>query len=596
MYFNNRKVFSLFVSLALVFALVIGVAPLQTFADNHADELIILHTNDMHAKYAEGKYDGMGFAKMKTKINEIKENHENVLLLDAGDAIHGMPLATLTKGEAMVKLMNSMGYDAMAPGNHDFNYGYERLLELKDMAEFDILAANVTSKNGTRDFDAYTIKEMNGLKVGIFGLATPETKYKSSPKNTENVDFVDSVKAAEDAVKDLEKENVDIIIGVTHLGLDEASVETSERVAKEVDGIDVIVDGHSHTVLENGKMVNDTLIVQTKDHTKNLGIVTLKLEDKEIVEKKAELFSKEDATDLEEDKFIKAYIKGLIEANKGELERVIGTSTNVLDGAREHVRKGETNLGNLLTDAMLDIGDADVALANGGGIRDSIDEGDITVNEVIQAFPFENYLVVIEVTGQDIKDALELGTDAYPELKGAFPHVAGMTYEIDPDREIGDRIVNIKVDGEALELDKTYELATNNFLRDGGDGYTMFEGKKLVVEKEALNELLIDYIENLGTVSYEVEERITEGTATEEPEEKPEEKPEVEEPETEEPEDDEDDDKAAIEDKYVVKKGDVLYRIALKFNTTWQKLAKFNDMKNPSLIYPGDIIMIPEMD
>lgn len=592
MYFKEKRVLSFFLSLALVFSLVVGIMPIKSFADGaSADEIIILHTNDIHAKYAEGKYDGMGFAKMKTKIDQIRDEHENVLLLDAGDILHGMPLATLTKGEAMVKLMNSMGYDVMAPGNHDFNYGYERLLELKEMADFDIVAANIARKDGKKDFDSYVIKEVDGVKVGIFGLTTSETKYKSAPQNTENVDFIDSVKAAKEAVAELQKKNVDIIIGLTHLGVSEDSTDTSIRVAEEVEGIDVLVDGHSHTKLEEGMMVNDTLIVQTQDHTKNLGMVTLKLKNKKLVERSASLFTKEEAEDLEEDKFIKAYIKGLLAANKGELERVIGNTTNVLDGARENVRTGETNLGNLLTDAMMEIGEADVALANGGGIRDSMEEGEITVNDVIQSFPFENYLVVIEVTGQDIIDALEHGADAYPEEKGAFPHVAGMSYEIDPSMELGSRIVNVMVGEEAIELDKTYKLATNNFLRDGGDDYTMLAGKELVVEKAALNELLIDYIEELGTVDYKVEGRITEGVAEEKPET---EKPEVEEPEVDEP-DVEEPDAELVKEEYVVVKGDVLYRIGLKFETTWQRLAKFNNMKHPSLIYPGDIIRIPEI-
>lgn len=594
MYFKNKKIFSLFVSLALVFTMVFGVVPMEALAENGSvDELIILHTNDIHAKYEEGKYDGMGFPKMKTKIDQVRKEHDHVLLLDAGDVLHGMPLATLSRGEAMVKLMNAMGYDAMAPGNHDFNYGYERLLELKDMTDFPILAANVVTKDGKKDFDSYIIKDINGLKVGIFGIATSETKYKSSPKNTENIDFIDSVKASQEAVNSLKKEKADIIIAITHLGLDEDSEETSERVAKNVDGIDLIVDGHSHTLLEKGKMVNETLIVQTQDHTKNLGMVTLKIKDKKIVEKTASLFTKEEAEDIEENKFIKAYIKGLVNENSGELERVIGSSTSVLDGKRESVRKGETNLGNLLADAMLVIGDADVALANGGGIRDSIDKGQITVSNIIQAFPFENYLVVIKVTGEDIKAALELGTDAYPELKGAFPHVAGMTYEIDLSKEVGDRIVNVMVGEEELVMDKEYELATNNFLRDGGDGYTMFKGKELVVEKEALNELLVEYIEALDLVDYEIEGRITEAIAVEEPEV---EKPEVEVPPMEKPEEGKEEELVGVGEKYVVVAGDMLYKIANKFKTTWKKLAEFNKMKNPDLIYPGDIILIPKMD
>lgn len=611
MSFRNKRLLSLFLSLVLVLGIFLVPVHNLGFAEEgqetvvddledvevineeeteepeEAEEIIILHTNDMHAKYEEGTYDGMGFAKLAAKIKEIREKNENVLLLDAGDGLHGMPLATLSEGETIVNLMNLMGYDVMVPGNHDFNYGYDRLLELKDIAEFDMIAGNVVKEDGTRDFESYIIKEFGDVKVGIFGIATPETKYKSSPKNTEGVEFEDPVEVAKKLVQELQEKEVDIIIGLTHLGLDEDSEDTSEKIAQEVEGIDVIVDGHSHTILEEGKMVKDTLIVQTHEHTKNLGIVTLKIEEGKIVEKEATLFTKEEAADLEENEEVKTLIEELYAGLKDELERVIGETKSLLDGERANVRAGETNLGNLLTDIMREIGEADVALTNGGGIRDSIVEGEITVNHIIKAFPFENYLVVIEVEGIDILNALEHGTDAYPELKGAFPHVSGMTYKIDLSKEIGNRITDVKIGDEDLDINKVYKLATNNFLRDGGDDYTMFEGKKLVIEKEALNELLIKYIEEQGVIDYEVEGRITveEGLPVEEPE-------EVEEPVVE-PEPEPILVPGPVIEAYIVKAGDVLWKIAEKFGLTWGKLAEYNKLKNPHLIFPGQKILVP---
>ncbi len=238
-------------------------------------------------------------------------------------------------------------------------------------------------------------------------------------------------------------------------------------------------------------------------------------------------------------------------------------------GEREVVRAGESNLGNLATDAMLDITGADVAMTNGGGIRASIPAGEITKGNVLEVFPFGNYIVVLELTGEEILNALEHGVDTYPELAGKFPHVAGMTYKIDPSKEAGNRIVELLVDGEPIELDKSYTLATNDFMAVGGDGYTMFEDAPIVGEFEGLDEALIKYIEKIGVVEYEVEGRITaiEEVPVEEVVE-----------ETEE---------VGVADTYIVKVGDVLWKIAEKYGLTWERLAEFNKLQNPHLIFPN---------
>lgn len=599
MFLKNRKIVSLFLSLALVFGIFLGTMPKTAFAEE-AKTLRLLHINDVHGRIeyqdAESREPSIGFPKLKAKFDEWKAANPNTLLLNAGDTVHGTVDINLSEGQAMVELMNMVGFDAMVPGNHDFNYGYERLLELKEMADFPILGANVEKEDGTSDFDGYVVKEMDGVKVGIFGLSTDETKYKSHPDNTKGIEFTDYIAVAKEMVEKLEEEEVDVIVGLVHIGIDGETDVTTEDIANAVEGIDVIIDGHSHTELEAGEMVNDILIAQAGSHVNNIGVVEIKLEDGEIKERTASLYTVEEAADVEGDKFIQAKINAIMAKNDLIKEEKIGHTTIELVGEREVVRTGESTLGNLITDAMLEASGADVALTNGGGIRASIAKGDITLGDAMTAFPFTNFLSNIEVTGADIIAALEHGVDSYPEAAGKFPHVAGMTYTFDPSKPAGERVVKVMIGGEELDEDEKYELVTNDFVAIGGDGYTMFDGKKIVAEGALLSDVLINYLKEEGEVAPALEGRIValeEGEEVEETPEEPEETPEEPEETPEEPEETEDNDEMEEpSEKYVVKSGDVLWKIARDFDTTWQELAEYNDLDNPNLIFPGQIIMI----
>lgn len=586
--FRKRKVLSVFLSLALVLGVFLGFAPANVFADD-AKTLTILHVNDVHGRFEyqseEEREPSIGHAKLKTKLDQMKMENPNVLLLDAGDTVHGTVDINLSEGKAMVDLMNMVGFDAMVPGNHDFNHGYERLLELKEMADFPMVASNIVKDDASEDFDGYTIKEIDGIKVGIFGMATEETKYKSHPDNTKGIEFADYIESSREMVEKLNEEEVDIIVGLFHIGIDGETDVTTEDVAKNVDGIDIIIDGHSHTELPEGLMINDTLIAQTGSYLKNIGMVELSFEDGEITDKKASLFTVEEAADLEEDPAVKAMIDEMKAENELIKEEVIGKTTVDLVGEREVVRAGESTLGNLITDAMLEATEADVAITNGGGIRASIETGDITLGDAMTAFPFTNFLSVIEVKGSDILAALEHGVDSYPEPAGKFPHVAGMTYTFDPSKAAGERITEVMVAGEPLEEDKDYELVTNDFMAIGGDDYTMFGGKKIIAEGALLSDVLIEYLKEEGEISPALEGRISAlGEEAQEPEEAPE-------PETA-PEEEVQEPEEKPAQRYIVKPGDVLWRIARQFNTTWQELAEYNNLENPNLIFPDQVIMI----
>jgi len=467
----------------------------------------IVHTNDTHARVEAGGYDGMGFERVATIVSQIEAANPNTLVLDAGDAFHGQTIATLNEGESIVKIFNEIGYDVMTPGNHDFNYGKERLLELDEMAEFPILAANVYYDDYSEFLPGFTVKEIDGVKVGIFGIATPETVYKSHPANTEGLEFFDPVIASKLMVAKLE-DDVDVIVGLVHLGLDESSIHTSRLVAENVEGIDLIVDGHSHTELPEGLMVGNTLIAQAGGYDNNVGIVDLVVKNGMVTSKSARLINKEEAAELEPDPAITAIIAEVKEANDLITEEFVSENSIELVGEREFVRTGETNLGNLITDSMVEFTGADVALTNGGGIRASIPADDITVGDVITVLPFGNYVVTIDVTGAEIVEALEHGLSAYPETLGAFPHIAGMNVVFDPSQEVGSRVVEVTVGEEELDMEATYSLATNDFLAAGGDDYTMFGDNEITALYPGLDEILIEYFKEYGTEGSPVEGRI----------------------------------------------------------------------------------------
>lgn len=568
---NKRKI-SLALSLVLLLGLVL--MPNQFVYAAEVETLTIVHVNDVHGRVEENAGSKeLGFAKLKTKVDMMMEEDPNLLFLNAGDALHGTTLINLTNGEQMIEIMNTMGFDAMTPGNHDFNYGYEQLMKLKKMTEFPILGANIVHEGTNKsDFDPYVIYTMdNGLKVGIFGLSTEETKYKSSPKNSVGIEFRDVVSTGKAMVAELQNKT-DLIIALVHLGDDASSVNTSIKLANEVKGIDLIVDGHSHTKLPEGNLVNGTLIVQAEAYTKNIGIVKMEVADGKLTKATASLMPYEEAALLEADEEIVSMIAETKAVNDPIVSIVVGKTLVELDGVREHVRTGETNLGNLITDAMRMSTGADVAFTNGGGIRASIDVGDITVNEILTSFPFTNTLAVIEVTGAELLAAIEHGVKDYPAAAGQFPHVSGMKYTFDAGKPAGSRVTMVMIGDEALDPAKTYKVVTNDFMAIGGDGYTMFSNKPFVGEGGLLSDVLIEYVEANVEISPAVEGRVTTIPAPPAP------------PAPEPPK--------HIE--YVVKPGDWLSKIGKAFGVDWRVLAEHNNLKNPDLIFPNQIIMIPQ--
>lgn len=570
-----KKVLSIFMVMMMIFSL----STVSMAADDTV-HLTIVHTNDTHARI-QSSSSIMGFAKIATKVAELREDNPNLLLVDAGDTFHGQTIATLNQGESITRVMNAMGYDVMVPGNHDFNYGKDRLLELKGMLDFPIISANIETDKGTHFLPGFIIKEVDGVKVGIFGLTTPETAFKTHPKNVDGLTFENPIERAQDMVNTL-RDHVDVLICIGHLGEDEGSIYTSKKVIEAVDGIDLFVDGHSHTTKPNGEMINDTLLVQTGSYDANLGVVDLTVTGGKVVTSSAKLITAAEAADVAEDPAVLEVIADVQAANDLITQVKVGETSVKLEGTRELVRTGETNLGNIITNAMLYETGAQIAITNGGGIRDSIQEGDITKGDVITVLPFGNYIITLDVKGSDIIKALENGVTDYPAAKGAFPHVAGISFTFDPEKPAMERVTSVTFNGMPLDPDKYYSVATNDFMAAGGDEYTSLGASAQTGEYAALDEALIKYLEVVDPATVQVEGRVKlyDPNATEEPVVTPTEPTPVEPTPTE-------------EMTYTVVSGDVLWKIAEMYNTTWEALAEYNQLANPNLIFPGDVIMIP---
>lgn len=513
---------------------------INVFADG--EDIIIFHTNDMH-----------GSVENLASVKTLKDNTKNSLLLDAGDCTQGSAVATYTQGEGIIDVMNEASYDAIALGNHEFDFGSKKAIENMKKAKFVPLAANVVDGNGKLILDgingngAYVIKEINDKKIGIFGLTTEETYYKTNPKNLDDTQFKDVIKTAKEQVKILKDKNVDAIVAVTHIGDDKSSSPTSIELAKQVDGIDLLIDGHSHTIIQ--QKVNDTMVVQTGSGLKNLGKVTMSFKGNDVEVKTELLDMKKVVEENKPDEKVSSIYNKHNDEVKKKLQKVIGnTKTKLYAFSEDDVRLcrlEETPMGDLIADSMVYstkklLENTEyknypiVALQNGGGVRANIDAGDITLEDVFNVLPFGNVISVKIVTPNVLYDALENGVSKLTldengnriGLDGRYPQISGMRIEIDvnkkafnPDKpeEKGERVTAIYlVDENGKETfidrkdDKTQiALASNDFIIAGGDGYVALKDVKHVAESEVLDAVLADYItylsqKNGGSFTYEM--------------------------------------------------------------------------------------------
>ncbi len=466
-------------------------------------ELTIAHTNDIHGRIDYDKDTSViGYAKMQTYIKNLKKDNKNVLLMDAGDVLHGQPLVTLSKGDNAVSLLNIMGYNYFTPGNHDFNYGYSRRKELTEKMKCKTLAANVTLKDGTKPFLENDVIEIDGVKVGLFGLATPETAVKTNPKNVQGISFNDPVKSAKEQVKLLKDKGANVIILLCHLGIDDESKgHQSYDVRDNVDGIDLIIDGHSHSTLDKIKQVEGkAIIASTGAYAENLGIVKVSYKDSKA-EVKTSSVNFSEFEGIEKDKDVENLVNEIKKNQDFSLKEVIGKTEIDLDGKKSSVRSKETSLTKLFANFVLEETEAQIVLSNGGSLRESIGKGEITYEDVVKVSPFGNYIITKRVKGENILKSLEHGLSSFPEAAAKFLQVAGIQCVLDSKGSSGSKVKSLKINGEDLDLNKEYILATNDFISASGDGYKLIGASPEVNHFSALDEILIKHIKQIGTIT-----------------------------------------------------------------------------------------------
>ena len=529
-----KKLLALLLSLCLLLGCCAALAE-EAAGPALAKNLIVLFTSDVHC----GISDGWGYAGLyAVKESLSKDNY--VLLVDDGDSIQGEPIGTMTKGEGLIDIMNDVGYDIAIPGNHEFDYGMERFLELTGKANFPYISCNF-NKEGELVFQPYIIKEFDGVKIAFVGVTTPMTLRSSTPKY-----FMDDqgnyiygflqddtgealYAAVQKAVDDARAEGANYVVVMAHLGNEaECSPWMYSEVIANTNGIDAWLDGHSHdTDQVTMKNKDGQDVVRSACGTKlaHIGALTITTDGKVS----AELFSWSASVPAAkllslDNTGAQAVARESAELDEKLKEVVAKTSVDLYindptvttdDGKPVRIiRNTETNLGDLCADAYRDQGGGtDIAFVNGGGIRVQLNAGDLTLNDILKVHPFGNSLTVIEVTGQQVLDALEWSVHSLPGEFGGFDHVSGITFEYDATIEspvIEDenkmfagvdetkerRVRNVLVGGEPLDPEKIYTLASHDYqLLNNGDGYTMFAGCKILQESVKLdNQVLIDYI------------------------------------------------------------------------------------------------------
>ncbi len=396
--------------------------------------------------------------------------------------------------------MNAMKYDAMVPGNHDFNYGQNRLLELKQAAQFPVVSGNIY-KDGKPFLPAYTIKQVGNKKIALVGLTATDTAVKTNPAGIVGITFADEEATLKQLVSEL-KGKVDHIVVLSHSGL-----QTDEKLANNVSGVDVILGGHSHDTIEAPKKFKYAYVSQAFEYGKALGQTNLLFYKGKLIGVNGFLYR--DHATKQEDAAIRSIVDTYKNTTDSTLQQVIATIDVNLDGERANVRTKETNLGNLIADAMRQALQTDVALTNGGGIRASIPKGDVTRNHILTTLPFANTLVKVSMSGADLKKALEHGVRLYPEQNGGFPHVSGIRFTFDATKPAGSRITSVQINGQPLDETKTYTVATNDFIAKGGDGYDMFKSSTIEFDSgELLSTVVMNYLQSNKPIPT-VEGRIT---------------------------------------------------------------------------------------
>jgi len=522
-------------TLCMVFSFCTGTTAFAAAPDR---DIVVLYTNDVHC----GINDNLGYETLGTLKNLYSSAGNTVLLADCGDAVQGAPVGTLSRGEYIIDIMNELGYDVACIGNHELDYGIEQLKANVAKAAFPYVSCNFVDAEGNAVLQPCTIMDVNGIKLAFVGISTPKTMTSTVSDSYKNEDgewvygfCMDSTGEAlynrvQETVDAAKADGADYVIALAHLGIDEScSPWMSSDVIAHTTGIDVMLDGHSHSVIENEKVKNaegrDVILSSTGTQLANIGCLTIGADGSV-------------SSFLINDNGISQFIED-IEARYEELVNQVVAHTDVdlviYDPAtgERMIRQNETNLGDLCADAYRAMAGAEIALVNGGCIRNDIPAGDITYGQILSVHPFGNELCVIEATGAEILDALEFSVSKLPGESGGFFQVSGMSYTIDMSVnstvELDEntlfkgvtgarRIQNVMVGNEPIDPDETYILASHEFiLKSNGDGYSMFSDNVLLQDCVMIDsQILTNYITKVlgGTVGEEYADVYGQGRIT----------------------------------------------------------------------------------
>jgi 2',3'-cyclic-nucleotide 2'-phosphodiesterase / 3'-nucleotidase len=538
---KTRKLPPLVYSLSILVFLLVIVLVAQSFVPERV-QITILGTTDLHGNinpidYYTDKADNRGLAKVATFIKRIRKEQPNTLLIDSGDTIQGSPLESFhgrknnTRTDPMMLVMNSLNYDAMTVGNHEYNFGLKVLEKARGEAKFPWVSGN-TYEKGTRrtHYKPYIVKEVAGVKIGILGLTTPGIPYWDNPPNYAGLEFREPVAEARKWVATLRtQEKVDVVVIAMHMGLGE-DLRTGEvspgqipheneaiSIAQEVPGVDVIFMGHTHRDVPS-LYINGVLLTQANHWGRHLARADLYLQKSpagwRVYAKSARTIPTDDR--VEPDPEVVKLAEPYDRQTQEWLERVVGESPEELTA--EDARFRDTAILDLIQKVQLEAGKADVSMVASFNQQARIAKGPVTVRDVAELYVYENTLAVLEVTGQQLKDALEhsakyfntyeagmrktpreLINDKIPAYN--FDIAEGVTYDLDLSKPIGNRIQNLEFKGQPLSMTRKLRLATNNYRVNGGGGYSMYKNAPVVYRSsEEIRELMIDWLERNKTI------------------------------------------------------------------------------------------------
>lgn len=483
----SKKIYQKALAILLVFSTLLSF-PVIVYAQNNGEfQIKIVQTNDIHARVQENAKSGIiGMEKLASIIDSYTANADIDLVLDSGDLFHGQPIATLTQGESIAKLAKACGYDAMTAGNHDWSYGKDRLKELCNIANVTMLMGNVVEdETGNRFFDEefYTESvEINGkeLKVGVFGAIDPKIKKSTTPSNVEGLTFLDHVAYANEAAAELRSQGCDVVIALSHTYF-------PKELAAKVSGVDLWLAGHEHIQIDEEVTDADgvkTRVIESGYYLYSLSLIEISGTidnngNAENLNIKVTPMTYADTSEYKSKEAVTTVMNEITAAQEEKLGEKVGSTPATLNGVWEDLRIDQQNLGNVVTDAYLLETGADVAFENAGGIRASVEAGDVTYGDIIGISPYGNYVVTKKITGAALKEIMEATLeiqlecieannsgdyDAWPQYSGSYLQFGGMTVTFDPNEKEGNRVLSITVQGEPLDEQKLYTAATNNYV------------------------------------------------------------------------------------------------------------------------------------